>query len=58
MSGEPVIRDHFLLEDGGKLVLESAFQVGYLMLETSVISDLTSTVQLKKPVDFKRPDEI
>ena len=57
MSGEPVVLDHFLLEDGGKLQLESLFQTGYLMLESSTISSLTSTGQLTKPVDFKRPEE-
>lgn len=57
MSGEPVVRDHLLLEDGFKLQLDYPIQVGYLMLETSTLSDLTSTADLLKPVNFKRPDE-
>lgn len=57
MSGEPTVRDFLLLEDGGKLLLEVATQVGHLMLESSVLADLTDTNSLTKPIDFKRPDE-
>jgi len=57
LSGEPVVRDFLLLETGDKLLLETATQVGHLMLETSVLPSLTDTNSLTKPIDFKRPDE-
>lgn len=57
MSGEPTVRDFLLLETGDKLLLDIPTQVGHLMLETSVLADLTDTNSLTKPIDFKRPDE-
>jgi len=57
LSGEPTVRDFLLLETGDKLLLDIPTQVGHLMLETSVLADLTDTNSLTKPIDFKRPDE-